>query len=147
MNEEILADAGKLALRLLAGGLLLFHGVDKMLHGPGHVQTDLLEHGLPGLLAYGVYVGEVVAPLCIMAGIWTRFWAVVYSLNISFATLLVHGADFLHLAPTGGWAAELWAFYMATPMAIALLGPGRYALARASRQRRVAALAQRGRSL
>src|SRR5262245_240055 len=127
MNRELFSDAGKLTLRLLVGGLLLFHGVDKMLHGPGHVQMDLVEHGLPGLFAYGVYVCEVVAPLCIMAGIWTRLSAVVYSLSIAFATLLVHGADFLHLAPTGGWAGELWAFYIVTPIAIALLGPGRYA--------------------
>jgi putative oxidoreductase len=130
MTRERLEGLGKLLLRIVVAGLLLFHGVDKLLHGPGGVLADLAEHGLPGFLAYGVYAGEVVAPAFILAGAWTRLWAVVYALNIAFATLLVHGRDFGHLAPTGGWAAELWAFYITTPIAVALLGAGRYALRR-----------------
>jgi putative oxidoreductase len=128
MTQQQLDDAGTLVLRGVVAGLMLFHGVDKLIHGPGHVQADLVHHGLPGFLAYGVYVGEVLAPIFILAGAWTRLWAAVYALSIASATVLVHGGDFLRLAPTGAWAAELWVFYMTGPIVVALLGPGRYAL-------------------
>jgi len=127
-TRERLEDIGKLLLRLVVAAPMLFHGIDKVLNGPGHVRVNLAEQGMPDILAYGVYVGEVVAPAFVLAGVWARFWALVYSLSITFATLLVHGADFVHLAPTEGWAAELWVFYMSTPLVIALLGPGRYVL-------------------
>ena len=130
MSTERLDDVGKLVLRVLVAGLMLFHGLDKLLHGPGHVGMDLAEHGLPQALAYGVYVGEVVAPLFVLAGLWTRMFALVYAGNIAFATLLVHFGDFVRLAHTGGWAAELWAFYILAPVVVALLGPGRFALRR-----------------
>jgi putative oxidoreductase len=77
-----------------------------------------------------VYIGEVLAPILILVGAWTRLAALVYAGSIAFATIQVHGADFLALKPTGAWAAELWVFYILTPVVVALLGPGRYALAR-----------------
>jgi|ERR1700674_38488 putative oxidoreductase len=126
-----LADTGKLLLRVLVAGLMLFHGVDKLMHGPGEVIGILRSHGLPEFLAYGTYLGELVAPVLILAGAWTRLAALAYFFSVGFATLLVHGSDFLHLKPTGAWAAELWVFYIASPLVIALLGPGRYALRRA----------------
>jgi putative oxidoreductase len=126
-----LADAGKLLLRVLVAGLMLFHGFDKLVHGPGEVAGDLTSRGLPGFLAYGTYVGEIVAPVFILAGVWTRLSALAYFFSVTFATLLVHGSDFLHIKPTGAWAAELWVFYIVSPLVIALLGPGPYALRRA----------------
>jgi putative oxidoreductase len=126
-----LADAGKLLLRVMVAGLMLFHGVDKLVHGPGEVGGILASYGLPGFLAYGNYVGEIVAPALILAGAWTRLAALAYAFSVGFATLLVHGSDFLHIKPTGAWAAELWVFYIASPLVVALLGPGPYALRRA----------------
>jgi putative oxidoreductase len=124
---EALQDAGKLVLRVTVGVLMLFHGVDKLIHGVGGVRADLEAHGLPGVMAYGVYLGEVAAPLFILAGLWTRLWAVVYAGTILVATGLVHSAAFVRLAPTGGWAAELYVFYILGAVAVALLGAGRYA--------------------
>ena len=129
--SALLADLGKLLLRILVGGLMLFHGVDKVMHGTGPVAEDLTSHGLPGFLASGLYVGEILAPLLILAGTWTRLAALVYAGSVAFATLLVHGKDFVHLKPTGAWAAELWVFYIVSPLVVALLGPGRYEIGRA----------------
>ena len=123
-----LADIGRLVLRLLTGGVMLFHGADKLIHGLDHVRADLAAAGLPTALAHGVYVGEIVAPFCIILGLWTRPWAVVYAGSIAFAVATVHGRDFARLAPTGAWAAELWVFYILCPVAIALLGAGRFSL-------------------
>ena len=55
---------------------------------------------------------------------------ILYAGSVAFATLLVHGKDFVHLKPTGAWAAELWVFYIVSPLVVALLGPGRYAVRR-----------------
>ena len=59
------------AIRSHVGGVhKLRHGVDWM--------TPLLEaKGLPALMAYGAYVGEVVAPLFILAGVLTRLASLV----------------------------------------------------------------------
>lgn len=130
VSPEALEDGGKLVLRVLVAGLMLFHGVDKIVHGPGHVAQDLVEHAMPPAMAYGAYLGEVVAPLLMIAGIWTRISAIVYSGSMAFATLLVHSDDFVRLKDTGAWGAELWAFYIVAPLAIALLGPGRFTLRR-----------------
>lgn len=75
----------------------------------------------------GCYLGEVAAPLFILAGLWTRLWAAVYAGTILVATGLVHPTAFVQLAPTGGWAAELYVFYILGAVAVALLGAGRYA--------------------
>jgi hypothetical protein len=56
-------DAGKLLLRLAVGGLMLFHGLHKLLDGVDGISGMLVAKGLPGFIAYGVLVGEVVALL------------------------------------------------------------------------------------
>lgn len=55
-------DAGKLLLRLAVGGLMLFHGLHKLIDGVDGISGMLVAKGLPGFIAYGVLVGEVVAP-------------------------------------------------------------------------------------
>ena len=128
MTRDTLGDVGNLVLRLVTGGLMLFHGADKLMHGLDHVRSDLAAAGLPTALAHGVYVGEILAPICIIFGLWTRVSAVVYAGSIAFAVAIVHGRDFARLAPTGAWAAELWVFYILCPVVIALLGGGRFSL-------------------
>ena len=54
-------DLGKLVLRVVLGVLILFHGVSKLMHGPGYVLGVVAQAGLPSILAYGVYIGEVAA--------------------------------------------------------------------------------------
>ena len=44
------------------------------------------------------------------------------------ALLLVHTAQFFTMSQTGGWALELQGFYLATAIAVALLGAGRYSV-------------------
>ncbi|MBE1851196.1 DoxX family protein, partial [Escherichia coli] len=65
-------DTGLLLLRLTFGILMLFHGVAKIEHGVNWIVSILQAVGLPGFIAYGVYIGEVVAPVLIILGIFTR---------------------------------------------------------------------------
>ena len=121
-------DIAKLMLRILIGGLLLFHGVDKLRNGVGSVRADLAKAGLPGILAYGIYLGEVVAPLLVLLGLWTRPMAVIAGGSVLFGIAIVHWRDFTRLTPKGSWAAELWLFYVLGSLVLALLGGGSYEL-------------------
>lgn len=120
------ADLGKLVLRVVLGVLILFHGVSKLIHGPGYVIGVVTGAGLPSFVAYGAYVGEVVAPLLLLVGYWTRVGALIIVVNMLFAFGLVHLAQLATLADTGGWALELQGMYLGTALAIMLLGAGRY---------------------
>lgn len=121
-------DAGKLVLRAILAAMLLFHGIAKMHNGIGFVADMLAKAGLPAVLGYGVYVGEVIAPLFILAGLFTRGAALVVAINMIVAVLLVHTSQFFTTNDTGGWALELQGMYFFTALAIALLGAGRYSV-------------------
>jgi putative oxidoreductase len=121
-------DIGKLVLRVTLALLLLFHGVAKLIGGVGFIAGMLAKLGLPVAFAYLVYVGEVIAPLMILFGLWTRAAALVVAINMIVAVLLVHGGDFLAMTPHGGWALELQGFYLATSIVVLLQGAGRYSI-------------------
>jgi len=123
-------DTGKLILRLAAGGLLLFHGVSKMQHGVDWMTPMLAGAGLPGFIRYGVYVGEVVAPILIIAGIFSRPAGLVMAFNLVMAVLLAHRDAIFTLNQGGGWAIELEMFYALAGVAIYCLGAGRYSVSR-----------------
>lgn len=131
MIEQLKNDAaGKLVLRLTVGVLTLFHGAAKLMH-PGSVDFiggKLAESGLPAMLAWGVYVGELVAPLMIILGVFSRFGGLLVVINMLFAILLVHTGDILALTEHGGWRLELQAFYLFGALAIVFLGSGKYAI-------------------
>jgi putative oxidoreductase len=121
-------DAGKLLLRLSLGGLLLFHGISKITGGVSGIVGLVEKAGLPGPLGYFVYVGEVVAPLLLIAGLWTRAAAAVVVINMVVAVYLVHVHDLLTLSKSGGWALELQGFYFFTALVVMLLGAGRFSV-------------------
>jgi putative oxidoreductase len=121
-------DIAKLVLRVALALLLLFHGASKLIGGVGFVGGMLAKAGLPPAIAYFVYIGEVVAPLMILSGVWTRAAALVVAINMVVAVLLVHTGQFFGLSQTGGWALELQGFYFASAIVVALLGAGRYSV-------------------
>ena len=121
-------DQGKLLLRAVLAVLLLFHGVSKLSGGIGFITGMLQSHGLPAFLGYGVYIGEVVAPLLILVGLYTRPAALVVAINMVVALLLVHTSQFFTMGETGGWALELQGMYLGAALAVALLGAGRYSV-------------------
>ena len=122
-----LEDIAKLLLRVSLGLLLLLHGVAKISDGIDPILGAVAQAGFPAALAYGVYVGEVIAPVLLIAGIWTRAAAIVVAINMVVAVALMHQADLGSLTQSGGWALELQAFYFVSAVVVALLGPGRLA--------------------
>jgi putative oxidoreductase len=124
-------DVGKLLLRLAVGGLLLFHGIAKLRHGVGAIETMIAAQEMPKFLAYGVYVGEVLAPILILVGVLTRPAALVVSINMLVAIILVHAnVIFKPDEKTGAWAIELPMFYLLGALAIMFVGAGNFSFSR-----------------
>ncbi|MET0964000.1 MAG: DoxX family protein [Noviherbaspirillum sp.] len=121
-------DSGKLVLRATLAILVLFHGVSKLVGGVDPIMGMLAKAGLPSSLAFLVYVGEVIAPLMILFGIWARLGAVIVAINMIVAVALAHGSQIFTMGKTGGWALELQGFFFFTAVAVALLGAGRYSM-------------------
>jgi putative oxidoreductase len=124
-------DAGLLLLRLGVGTLVLFHGIFKLTHGIAWIAGPLAAVGLPAWLAYGVYVGEVLAPVLVILGLWARPAALVIAFDLFMAIFLARRGDVAKINPMGGgWAIELELSYFVMALAIALMGSGRYGIGR-----------------
>jgi putative oxidoreductase len=122
-------DIGKLLLRLGLGGLLLFHGIYKLLNGLGPIKVMLTGHNISDAVAYGVYLGELVAPILIILGLFSRIGGLLVALDMVIAVLLVRSADILVLSPTtGGYALESEVLYLVAALSVALLGAGRFSV-------------------
>ncbi len=128
-------DLGKLVLRVAVGGLLLFHGVAKLQNGVGWMAPLLAELGLPAFVAYGSYVGEVLAPLLLLVGWQARIAALVVAADLTMAIVLALRSKIFAIGGGGGWAIELEIFFILGALAIFLLGAGRYAVAAGSKSK------------
>jgi putative oxidoreductase len=125
-------DLAKFLLRVTLGVLMLFHGVGKIGARADYAPGLVAKVGLPSELGYLVYVGEVVAPILLILGIWTRPAALLVVINMVVAFLLVLSKRFFALGNFGGWALELEGMFFMTALVVALLGAGRFSLGGAS---------------
>lgn len=121
-------DLGKLVLRITLAILILLHGIAKLHHGIDFITGLVTNAGLPTAFAYLVYVGEVLAPILVLVGLFTRPAALIIAINMIVAIALVHMNELFALTKTGGWALELQGMFLISAIVISLLGPGRYSL-------------------
>lgn len=126
MNQNTQSDLGKLMLRVALGVLVLLHGIAKLRGGVGPIEGMVVAHGWPSYIAYGALIGEVLGPLLLLAGFYARLGAALIAINMLFAFALVHLGQLTQLNDQGGWALELQGMYVATAIALVLLGPGRF---------------------
>jgi putative oxidoreductase len=113
------------ALRFLSFGLgflLLFHGLDKIMHGTAFVEKMLLAQKIPysEYAQYGVYVGEVLAPLFLILGKYVRVAGAVVALNMLIAIFLVHQKTLFTLGEHGAWSIELPMLYLIMALSVVL---------------------------
>lgn len=121
-------DLAKLILRVGFSALLLFHGVHKIYDGTDFVQSLLVAHGLPTFIAYGVYVGEVIAPALMIVGIYTRLSAFIGIGTCGFIIYLAYIEPFFTLNEHGAWSLEPVAVYLFAFLAVMFAGSGKYAI-------------------
>lgn len=134
--ESILAnlmseDIGKLILRVTLGTLMLFHGYHKFVYGLDGIKSLMVSSGFPEFLAYGVYLGEIVFPILLIIGVFTRISSFIYASTMLFAIYVAHSSDiFMINQNTGGLLVELPLIYLLAAVAMVFLGAGKYSFDR-----------------
>lgn len=117
-----------LLLRLTLGILMLFHGFAKLNHGVDGIGNMLAEKGIPSFIAYGVIVGEVIAPILMIIGYRTKLASIVFSFTMLVAVLLAHSGDIFSLSEHGSWAIELQGLFFFGGIVLLLTGAGKIAV-------------------
>jgi putative oxidoreductase len=112
-------------LRWVVAGSLLVHGISKLANGIGSIQGLVVSAGLPAFVAYGVIIGEVLAPVLVLINRLVAPAALVMAFNMLVAVALVHASQFFTMGKSGGWALELQGLYFFGSLAIAFMAPRR----------------------
>lgn len=126
-------NIGLLIMRLSVGGLLLLHGIAKMSHGYDFIRGMLNEKGLPQLLWLGVPLTEVVAPVLLIVGIFSRMAGFSIVVLMVVTILLAHMPNAFTISETGGLEVELNLLYLFGGLAIFFTGPGKYSVYKPAR--------------
>lgn len=126
-------NLGILVLRVSLGALMLIHGISKLQHGIDGIVGMIEQSGLPGIIAYGVYLGEVIAPLMLIVGFRTRIAAIPLVVTMLVAIFLVSSGNLFSLTTSGGLAIELPALYLFGALLLFFTGGGNIAVSNNNR--------------
>ena len=126
-------DWAALVARLMVGGLMLFHGYHKISQGVeeglAYVKSTLVAKDLPDVLAWGVYAGEIVAPVMLIIGLFVPLAGFAVSATMGMAIYLAHSHQLTEIrSDTGGYSLELQAFFLLGGLICMLLGSGRFSI-------------------
>ncbi len=105
---------------------MLLHGIAKIRSGVDRIANLMVDAGLPGALAYGAYIGEVLAPIMVLIGYRTRLAAPFIAFTMIVAVHLRHSDELLSFS--NGWGIELQGFYFFLSIALFSTGSGKYAI-------------------
>lgn len=120
---------GKLILRLGVGVLMLPHGIYKIINGIEGVESLVRGIGLPHFLVYGVYIGEVLAPIMLILGFRVKIASILVILTMLVAIFSLNHSqgNIFDITSLGGWSYELQGLYLLGALAIFFLDSGRFA--------------------
>lgn len=121
-------NAALLVLRLSIGILMLMHGIAKIQKGVEGVKSSIGNAGLPEALSYAVYLGEVIAPLMLIAGFRSRIASLLVAATMLVVMFFIYPEKLSQTIPTGAWALELQGLFLFGSIAIFLSGAGKYAV-------------------
>src|SRR4051794_31008282 len=82
-------EIGALILRVTLGALFLIHGIAKFQGGIDNIVGWFESFGLPGFMAYGVALVEIIGGIALIIGLATRFISALFALLMIGATLKV----------------------------------------------------------
>ncbi|MFN0090363.1 MAG: DoxX family protein [Acidimicrobiales bacterium] len=119
--------AALLVIRVVVGGLFVYHGIDKFDAGISMVEGMFRSWGVPapGLAAPLVAVLEIVGGLALLAGLAARAAGAVLAL-VMIGALLYVKVDLGVISSTPMPGAELDLAYLAGLVATLAFGPGRW---------------------
>jgi putative oxidoreductase len=128
MPNDQTAAYGAFLLRASLGLLFLAHAALKIfVFTPAGTVQFFVSLGLPAALAYLTIVAEITGGAMLLAGILTRWAAIVLVPLLLGAIVFDHGANgWLFSNAGGGW--EFPAFWAVALIVQALLGDGAFAL-------------------
>lgn len=121
--------AAPLVLRVVLGGLFIWHGIDKFDAGISMVEEMFTMWGVPapGLAAPLVAIVEIVGGIALVLGLATRVAAMLLSVVMIGALIYVkQDLGIISSGPMPG--AELDLALLAGLVALVVLGPGRFSL-------------------
>ena len=118
-------DNGVLVLRLVLGVTMFLNGWSKVTHGIEFQMGMLAASGIPGFFMYFVYISEVLAPILLVLGLFTRLSALSVILTM-LAVFYVLPVPFFGLNSFGGWNKEGQLLFLGMGVALFFLGTGRY---------------------
>ncbi len=121
-------DIGKLILRVSVSILMLFHGYAKVSHGVDKIAENLVKNGFPEFFAYGVYLGEIVLPILIIIGLFTRLAALGMGVTMCFAIYLVFADKLFMINNHGAPVIESPLLYLILAIVIFFIGAGKYSM-------------------
>lgn len=116
-------DFALLLFRIAIGGMMLVHGVPKLLQlfsGEEIVFGDPIGIGATASLALAV-LAEVICSVLIIIGLGTRLAVIPLIITMTVAILIVHATD-------GFQAQELGALYLICYLVLFYTGSGKYSL-------------------
>jgi putative oxidoreductase len=116
-------------IRITVGAILFVHGWGKIKTGITGLAGYLDKAGLapPVPLAYVVFINETIGAVCIVLGLFTRFFAASIAIELAVALWIVHYAKGFGASAGGYEYVLMWGIIM---FAIALRGGGPYSLDR-----------------
>lgn len=114
-------------VRVIIGYILFMHGWGKLMTGATGIAAFMAKQGLePSLLfAYAAIFLETIGAICIVIGLFTRFFAAVLAVEMLIALLAVHAANGFS-ASKGGFEYVLLLGIVL--FAIAIRGGGPYSV-------------------
>jgi len=130
--RERLTDFGLLWLRILVGLALMYHGWIKVIGGMGGFEESVGKMGVPFdyaplLFAWLSTLAELLGGFFILLGLWTRYAAIVLSINLAIAAFVRNGGNPI-IQPGNVNTLELPLTYLTITVAIFIMGAGRYSV-------------------
>lgn len=133
MTEQTRTELAAALLRVSLGTMYLAHSfiLKFFTYGLSGTAAYFQSIGLPGWLAYVVFILEAAGGVFLILGIQTRWVALSLMPALIGAIVWAHGVNgWVFTAPGGGW--EYPAYLIVLSIAQFLLGDGAYALHRSS---------------
>ncbi len=125
-----LAELAPLAARLIVGVIMAAHGLQKLVTGPGNFGKFLAQLGvpLPTLMGYVVTLVELGGGILLIIGLLSRLAALLLTIDLVVAILLVKTQVGFLSPQCGGACAELDLALIAGLLVILFAGPGKLSL-------------------